>query len=113
MQVRAIAGHPVPDFAVDTEAGETARRIAQENFGRLRQLKLKRIALSALDENRAEIDRVVTLMLGIPWNVQTENMLDSWRRLICLQPAVNGNTKKTLKILEEAGIKVDTLPTTA
>ena len=105
IQIRAIDGHPVPDFAADTEAGETARRIAHENFDSLRQLKLKRIALSAIDENRAEIDRVVTHMLGIPWDQNTKAMIDSWRKLMCLQPAVNGNNKQTLKILAETGIE--------
>lgn len=105
IQIRAIDGHPIPDFTADTVAGKTARRIAQENFESLRQLKLNRIALSAIDKNRAEIDRVVTLMLGIEWNPQTENMLDSWRRLMCLQPAVNANNIQTLKTLAEHGIK--------
>lgn len=105
MQVNAIEGHPVPNFAADTDAGKMARRKAHEHFDRLRTLKLQRIALSAIDENRAEIDRVVTLMLGIELNPQTENMLDSWRRLMCLQPAVNGNNKQTLKALAEHGIE--------
>ncbi len=105
IQIRAIDGHPIPDFTADTEEGKAARHIAHENFDRLRKLKLNRIALSAIDKNRAEIDRVVTLMLGIEWNPQTENMLDSWRRLMCLQPAVNANNKQTLKTLAEAGIK--------
>lgn len=105
VQIKAIAGHPVPDFAATTEAGDTARRIAHGRFDSLRKLKLQRIALSAIDENRAEIDRVVTMMLGIELNQQTENMLDSWRRLMCLQPAVNANNIQTLKTLAEHGIE--------
>ena len=61
--------------------------------------------MSALDANRAEIDRVVTLMLGLDWNPETENMLDSWRRLMCLQPGVNANNKETLATLDAAGIR--------
>ena len=66
IQIRAIGGHPIPDFAADAAAAKTARRIAAANFDRLRTLPLKRISLSALDPNRAEIDQVVTQMLGLP-----------------------------------------------
>ena len=104
IQVRAVAGHPIPDFGADTEAAKAARLIAAENFARLRALPLKRIALCALDENRAEIDRVVTLMLGLHWDMRAEAMLDSWRKLMCLQPAVNANNKATLRTLAAAGI---------
>ena len=105
IQVRAIGGHPVPDFGADTPAARAARSIAAENFDRLRTLPLKRIALCALDENRAEIDRVVTLMLGLPWDIRAESSLDSWRKLMCLQPAVNGNNRQTLATLSAAGIR--------
>ncbi len=105
IQVRAIDNHPIPDFASGGEAGEGARRIALEHFERLRGLPLKRISLSALDPNRAEIDRVVTLMLGLEWGLETEDMLASWRRLMCLQPGVNGRNKETLATLSEAGLR--------
>ena len=104
IQIKAIDGHPIPNFAGDNEAAAIARRIALDNFDRLSKLSLKRIALSALDENRAEIDRVATLMLGIEWNSSTETMLESWRRLMCLQPVVNGNNKEVLRTLSQAGI---------
>lgn len=105
IQVRAIDGHPVPDFAADSPAGQQARQIARDNFARLRQLELDRISLSVLDPNRAEIDRVVTLMLGLPYNPATERMLQSWRRLMCLQPGVNARNKETLEKLAAAGIR--------
>ena len=107
IQVRAIDGHPIPDFANDSDAGRAARRIAGENFEQLRQLELERISLSVLDENRAEIDRVVTLMLGLPWNGETEQMLDTWRRLMCLQPGVNAGNRETRKRLAAAGVGAD------
>ena len=103
IQVRAIKDHPIPDFAADSEAGREARRIALDKFDRLRGLPLQRISLSVLDGNRAEIDRVATLMLGLPWDPATENMLDTWRRLMCLQPGVNARNKETMKTLKEAG----------
>ena len=104
MGVSAVDGHPIPNFASRSNAGRKARRIAVDNFDRLRKLPLERISLSALDANRAEIDRVATLMLGLDWNPETENMLASWRRLMCLQPGVNANNKETLAALARAGI---------
>ena len=104
MQVRAIPGHPIPDFAADTHAAQQARAIAAANFDHLRTLTLKRISLSAIDTNRAEIDRVVTEMLGLPLTADTDAMLSEWRRLMCLQPTVNGNNKSVLNELSRAGI---------
>ena len=105
VQVRAIDGHPIPDFAADTPAAIEARRIATEHFDRLRTLELDRIALAAIDPNRAEIDRVVTLMLGLEWNVATENMLAKWREDMCLQPTINANNKGVLAALKAHGIQ--------
>ncbi len=105
IQIRAIGGHPIPDFAADTDAAKQARAVAAANFERLRKLELKRISLCAIDPNRAEIDRVVTQMLGLPRNADTEAMLDAWRKLMCLQPIVNANNISTLRTLAEAGIK--------
>ena len=104
MGVTAVDSHPIPDFTSDSDAGKQAREIAVDNFDRLRQLKFQRISLSALDENRIELDRVVTLMLDIPWNQEAERMLDAWRRLMCQQPAVHDNTDETLVALKKAGI---------
>ncbi len=105
MQVRAIGGHPIPDFAEDSDAAKAARRIAAANFDRLRSLPLKRISLSALDPNRAEIDRIVTQMLGLPYDANAESMLSSWRKLMCLQPIVNANNKSVLRELEREGVR--------
>ena len=104
IQVRAIDDHPIPDFASPGLSGRAARKIALAEFDRLRILPLERISLSAIDANRAEIDRIVTLMLGLPWNMETENMLADWRKLMCLQPAVNAGNKATLQTLANAGI---------
>ena len=101
---KGIDNHPIPDFASESEAGRAARKIALAEFDRLRNLPLERISLSAIDANRAEIDRVVTLMLGLPWNIETETMLADWRKLMCLQPAVNAGNKATLQTLASAGI---------
>ena len=103
--VKALASHPIPDFAGDTPAAAAARQLALDNFDRLRQLELERIALAAIDPNRAEIDRVVTLMLGLPYDVSAENMLAEWRKMLSLEPSVNGGNKGVLAALAEQGIR--------
>ena len=105
IQVRAIDNHPIPDFGADTDESRHARSIAVQHFDRLRTLPLKRISLSILDPNREEIDRVATLMLGIPWNDEIKDMLAYWRRLMCLQPVVHANNQETLRVLNKAGIQ--------
>ena len=105
IQVNAIDDHPIPDFAGQTPAAAAARQLAVDNFDRLRQLELERIALAAIDPNRAEIDRVVTLMLGLPWEVSAENMLAEWRKMMCLQPPINANNKGVLAALAEQGVR--------
>ena len=96
IQVRAIGGHPVPDFGADAAAARAARSIAAENFDRPRALPIERAALCALDENRAEIDRAAALTLVLPWDMRAEAAPDSWRKLMRLQPAANGNNRRTL-----------------
>ncbi len=107
IQIRAIPGHPIPNFAEDSDAGKLARSIASDNFDELLRLPLDRISLSALDPNRAKIDEVVTKMLGIDWNLEMEDMLATWRRLMCQQPAVHNNTKETIEKLTNAGILIN------
>ena len=104
IQVRAIPGHPVPNFADDSAAGVKARTIASKNFDTLRKLPLKRISLSAVDPNRVKIDEVVAKMLGIEWNLETENMLAAWRNLMCQQTMVHNNTRETMAELRGAGV---------
>ena len=104
MGVSAVDNHPLPDFASVSDAGRQARQIALSEFHRLRQLPLQRISLSALDDHRAEIDRIATLTLGITWHPETEQMLAAWRRLMCLQPTVNANNRQTLATLAQAGL---------
>ena len=87
--VGAIGGHPVPDFAIDSDAGEKARELAIDNFDKLRMLDFERVSWSALDANRAKIDEVVLQMLGLDWNLETEGMLASWRNLMCQQKIVH------------------------
>ena len=102
--VGAIGGHPVPDFAIKTRAGERAREIAINHFDDLRMLELERVSWSALDANRAKIDETVSQMLGLEWNLETEGMLASWRNLMCQQKIVHCGRKIVLERLSAAGV---------
>ena len=104
IQIRAIPGHPVPDFSVGDSAGAKARAIAWENFDVLRRLPLRRISLSAVDPNRGKIDEVVARMLGIEWTLESESMLATWRSLMCQQTMVHNNMSEVLAELREAGV---------
>ena len=98
IQVRALSGHPLPKFDAN------ALKIASEEFERLRKLKLNRVSLSVLDDNRAEMDRVATRMLGIKLSPTMEKVLHEWRKLMCQQPIVHGNNKDVLKELRANNI---------
>ena len=91
-------------MADTTHPDARARALAAAHFARLRTLPLKRVSLSALDPNRAKIDRAVTQMLGLPLTADTDAMLSQRRRLMCLQPTVNANNKAILSELRRAGI---------
>ena len=104
--VTAIDGHPVPDFSIDSEAGDNAREIAMVQFDKLRMLELERVSWSALDANRAKVDQVVSQMLGLEWSLETESMLASWRNLMCQQWIVHCGRKIVLEPLRAAGVVV-------
>ena len=75
---------------------QVSEHLSIANRGNLRRI--------AIDPNRAQIDRVVTEMLGLSLTANTEAMLSEWRRLMCLQPIVNGNNKSVLNELRRAGL---------
>ena len=43
-------------------------------------------------------------MLGLPWDLAAESMLDLWRRMLCLQPAINARNQSVLAKLKANGI---------
>ncbi len=102
--VGAIGGHPVPDFKIESDASKNARKIAINHFDKLRMLELERVSWSALDANRAKVDEVVSEMLGLEWNLETEGMLASWRNLMCQQWIVHCGRKIVLEPLRAAGV---------
>ena len=49
----------------------------------------------------SEIDEVVSRMLGLEWNLDTEGMLASWRSLMCQQKIVHCGHKIVLERPED------------
>lgn len=102
--IRGAANLPVPEFNQDSETGRHARRVALATFEELRLLRLNRISLSAIDDNRIAVDRVVSEMLGIELDRTNMAMVDAWRRMMCSQTAVHANVHGTVEQLTAAGV---------
>ena len=102
--IRGAANLPIPEFNQDSEPGMRARQVALAAFEELRSLKLNRISLAAVDDNRIAIDRVVSEMLGIELNRNNAAMVDAWRRMMCSQTAVHANVHGTVEQLTAAGV---------
>ena len=102
--IRGAANLPIPEFNQDSEPGMRARQVALAAFEEFRSLKLNRISLAAIDENRIAIDRVVSEMLGIELNRNNAAMVDAWRRMMCSQTAVHANVHGTVEQLTAAGV---------
>ena len=99
MQVKALAGFPVPDFADETPAAERARSVAQERFDELAQLDLEPLSYAFRDDNRKRIDAVVLDMLGLGGDADAERVLDRLREVWCREPSVHGETSKITRAL--------------
>ena len=99
MQVKAIAGFPVPDFAADSPAGEHARSVAQERFAELAELELEPLAYAFRDANRRRIDDAALDMLGLGGDLDAARALDHLRNVWCREPSVHGDTSDITRAL--------------
>ena len=99
MQVRALAGFPVPDFASQSNAGKRARTIAQNHVKDLAILTLKPFSYAFQDDNRHRIDDAVLEMLGLSDDSQARQAITELRGHWCREPAVHGSSKKIMKAL--------------
>ena len=111
MAVKSIRLHPVPDFAADTDHAEKARNLADKRWDAVIDAPLNRISLSAIDSARKDIGVIVFEMLltitASESDVSCKHMdmmLDAWRKKLCRQPIVHGNTKLVLKKLRDAEV---------
>ena len=100
--VKAMSGLPIPNFTEDSERGEWARLVAEDQFDRLAELELQPAAYAWRDENRHEIDRVVLEMLGID-TPETRQAITQIRELWCREPSVHGGNRQIMRAL---GIEV-------
>ena len=99
LQIGDIASMPIPDFSSHTDAGQTARLIASQEFNPLTQLELRQVALAATDPSRHEIDRVTLRMLGID-SREFADALANIRAQWCAEPSVNGLRASIVKELQ-------------
>ncbi len=96
--VGAMSGLPIPNFAEDSDAGEWARLVADEQFDRLARLQLQPAAYAWRDQNRHEIDHVVLEMLGID-SPDARRAVKLLRDLWCREPSVHGGNRQIMKDL--------------
>ena len=99
MQVKALAGFPVPNFAADTPAGQQARQLASERYGELAALPLEPISYAFRDTNRHQIDAAALELVGLGGNAAAARALSHLRSLWCREPAVHGGNETIMKAL--------------
>ena len=99
MQVRALAGFPVPDFTADRQAGEQARAIARQRIGELATLELRPVSYAFQDAHRHRIDRVALEMLGLGENQQAIAAVGALRNRWCREPSVHGSNRAIMQAL--------------
>ena len=109
MQIRALGGLPIPDFAARGEAGEHARATAQRHFPELSALNLEPIAYAFRDKYRQRIDEVALEMLGLGRNERVSSAIDTVRRHWCREPSVNGSNRAILCALERDALGVHSM----
>ena len=99
MQIKALAGFPVPDFTTAGESGERARAIAQKHFSKLSSLPLNPVSYAFQDENRWRIDEAALEMLGLGGDSIATDAVASLREHWCREPSVHGDSRKIMNAL--------------
>ena len=99
MQVRALTGFPVPDFAADSDAGAQARAIAAQHIDELAALELQPASYAFQDANRHRIDAVALAMVGLGENQQANAAVAALRQQWCREPSVHGGNRVIMRAL--------------
>lgn len=99
LQIRALYGLPVPDFAADSDAGAQARAVAREQIGELAGLELRPASYAFQDANRRRVDRVALAMVGLGENQQANAAIDVLRQQWCREPSVHGGNREIMRAL--------------
>ena len=99
MQIRALAGFPVPDFGAATPAGEHARAVALDRIDDLAMLSLRPISYAHADDNRKRIDEAALEMVGLGDVPEAARALDFLRDIWCREPQVHGGNRAIMRSL--------------
>ena len=99
LQIRALYGFPVPDFAADSDAGQQARATARQHIGELAALELRPASYAFQDANRQRIDAVALAMVGLGNNQQAIDAVDALRQQWCREPSVHGGNRVIMRAL--------------
>lgn len=99
MQIKALSGFPVPNFASTGNAARQAKAVALKQFRDLSNLPLEPFSYAFRDKNRAKIDEVAMAMLGLDQDAKAFRALAGLRELWCREPAVHGGSKNIMKAL--------------
>ena len=99
MQINALRGFPVPDFANDADEGHRARDIALKHITKLSSLQLEPVSYSFRDKNRHRIDLATLEMLGLGEDQQVAQAVADLQDRWCREPSVHGGSKPIMKAL--------------
>ena len=99
MQVNALGGFPVPNFAADSASAADARTSAARLHAELAELPLQPCSYAFQDANRALIDAAALEMLGLGGDPDAARAVAELRGIWCREPAVHGGNKSILRAL--------------
>ena len=99
LQIRGLAGFPVPDFAADSDAGQQARAIAAQHIEELAALELQPASYAFQDANRQRVDSVALAMVGLGENQQANAAVAALRQQWCREPSVHGGNQTIMRAL--------------
>ena len=101
MQINALGGFPVPDFAADSDAGAQARAAAARRWDELAGLELAPASYAFRDANRHRLDAAALELLGLGGNPAATNAVTLLRDLWCREPSVHGGNQQIMAALAQ------------
>ena len=99
LQIRGLAGFPVPDFAADSDAGQQAREIAVQHIAELATLEMEPASYAFRDASRQRVDSVALAMVGLGGNQQANAAVVALRQQWCREPSVHGGNRAIMLAL--------------
>lgn len=99
MQINALGGFLVPDFAANSAGGTRARSVAIRHYKEVSELPLQPVAYAFRDNNRERLDAICLAMLGLGENPEAANAVSNLRMHWCREPSVHGGVRSLLEAL--------------